>query len=92
MSGSVVLGWMKFLKCGYAALLLHFWRNYVKKKVRIGCSPDITNKGGPLVAAIFLRELHQTPPVESGNKSIALCNFGVAFKVSFALYFTFYEA
>lgn len=61
--------------------------------MKIGCSPDIINKeGGPLVVVIFLRELNQAPPVESGNKCVTLLNFGVVFKVSFALYFTFYEA
>lgn len=52
----------------------------IQKEVRLVCSPDITKKGGPLVVAIFLRELNQASPVEN------------AFKVSFALYFTFYEA
>lgn len=61
--------------------------------MRIGCSPDITNnEGGPLVVAIFLRQLNQAPPVESGNESIALLNFRVVFKVSFDLYFTFNKA
>lgn len=59
--------------------------------MRIGCRSDIINKeGGPLIAAILLRELNQAPSVESENKCIALLNFRVVFEVCCALYFNFY--
>lgn len=54
--------------------------------MRVGCSPDIINKeGGPLVIAIFLRELNQALPVESGNKCVALLNFQSFFCLIFYL-------
>lgn len=56
----------------------------------LGC-PDLRNKeGGSLIAAKILRQSSQAPSVQNGQKCIALLNFRVVFKVSYALYFTFY--
>jgi len=50
----------------------------------------VNKEGGPMIVAFLLREFNQASTVESGNKCIALLNFGVVPKVSGALYFNFY--